>query len=108
MNENKFSIISMYVGALVLSSMYLVFPDTFLLQSVSKLYFPNYYVAGPYYWLLIAYFIIAFFVAIRMLVKTYVISDSIHKNRLAYYIFALVISYPLATLGFFSFIRYYI
>lgn len=99
--EYMWTILSMYGGALVLIAFYLLKPESFLLQSVPKLYFPNYYVAGSHYWLLIAYFAIVFVLVLRMLFKSYSISDALHKNRLLYYISAILIGYPLAFCGFF-------
>jgi len=99
--ENKLVIIGMYVIAACLGIFYIVYPNTYLLQSVSKLYFPNYYVAGSYYWLTIVYFVTAFLLVMRMLIKSFTLSDSTHRNRLAYYIFAVLLGYPLATCGFF-------
>lgn len=95
------TILSMYAGAIALVGFYLLYPQNFLLESVPKLYFPNYYVAGNYYWLLIVYFAVVFVLALRMLFKSYTISDALHKNRLSYYIFAILIGYPLASFGFF-------
>jgi signal transduction histidine kinase len=99
--EYFWTILSMYAGAVGLVTFYIVKPASFLLQSVPKLYFPNYYVAGNYYWLLVAYFALVFVLVLRMLLKSYTISDALHKNRLSYYIFAILIGYPLATFGFF-------
>jgi signal transduction histidine kinase len=99
--EYLWTILSTYACAVVLTAFYLFKPASFLLPSVPKLYFPNYYVAGNYYWLLVAYFAVVFVLVLRMLIKSYTISDALHKNRLSYYIFAIFIGFPLAGIGFF-------
>ncbi len=99
--EYRITIISSYVIAAALVAFYLLVPSAFLDTSAPKLYFPNYYVAGEYLWLLISYFALGFAVVFRMLYRAYALADVLHKNRIAYYFGAILIGYPLGALGFF-------
>jgi signal transduction histidine kinase len=99
--EYRLAIIGAYVTSVALTAFYLIVPNAFLETSVPKLYFPNYYVAGEYLWLLIAHFAIGFGVVFRMLYHAYATADVLHKNRIAYYFGAILIGYPLGALGFF-------
>ncbi|HEU5114582.1 MAG TPA: ATP-binding protein [Candidatus Paceibacterota bacterium] len=93
-------VVAMYAAGVVLLATYLLYPNTYLLPSVPKLYFPNYFQAGSLYWLLVVYFVIGFVILMRMLVKAYRMADATHKNRLAYFMAAVVIGFPLGAGGF--------
>ena len=99
--EYRGAIISMYVAGIALMAFYLFYPAKFLAISEPKLYFPNYYEAGSHFWILIAYFAIGFLLVMRMLFKAYSTADALHKNRVAYYLSAILIGYPIGALGFF-------
>jgi signal transduction histidine kinase len=98
--EHKSTIAIFYAIGFVLTLFYVAFPNTFLLESMPKLYFPNYYVAGSFHWLFLVYFMSAFFISMRILWRTYKLSDPIHKNRLSYYIIAITVGYPIGITGF--------
>jgi signal transduction histidine kinase len=85
--EFKNSLIVIYATAVVLFLFYLIFPNTFLLPSVPKLYMPSYYNPGRLMWVMYVIFdaILPLFVAYH-LVKAYIKSktDPIQRNRLKY------------------------
>ncbi len=93
-------IVSMYCVGVALAAFYMAYPFTFLLPSEAKLYFPSYYVAGSLYWVFILYFFVGFAAVMRMLVKAYRVADQLHRNRLAYYIAAILVGFPLGSTGF--------
>jgi len=98
--ENEAAIALTYVISIILSAFFLLSPDSFLQTSSSVLYFPNYYVAGPYYWLLIVFSVYGYILMLSMLYKSYRMSDSTHRNRLMYYILAIALGFPFGAAGF--------
>jgi signal transduction histidine kinase len=78
----------LYTVSISLSVFYWLFPNTFLLESVPKMYFPNYYEAGSLYILLIIWnvFLTVFFV--YHVYKKYPHLDPQEKNRSKYFIAA--------------------
>ncbi len=98
--EYKTAIITMYAVGALLVAFFLLVPKAFLVTSVPKMYFPNYYQAGSFYWLFMAFFMSAFFVSIRMLMRAYKMSDPAHKNRITYYVIAITMGYPIGSTGF--------
>lgn len=99
--EYRGAIAFTYVTGIALMAFYLVYPAKFLAESEPKLYFPNYYEAGSYFWLLIAYFVVGFLIVMRMLFRAYSMADALHKNRIAYYLSSILVGYPIGALGFF-------
>ena len=49
--ERKYLIYAVYAIGIGMAIFFIVFPDTFILRSVPKMYFPNYYVRGSLDWL---------------------------------------------------------
>ncbi|HVU06177.1 MAG TPA: ATP-binding protein [Candidatus Paceibacterota bacterium] len=94
------TIVAFYAAGIALLVTYLLYPASYLLDSVPKLYFPSYYQAGHLFWLLVVYFAAGFSVVIRMLFKAYRMADAAHKNRLSYYIAAILIGFPLGATSF--------
>ncbi len=94
-------VILMYAGAVALIVFYATDLDRFSLLPVSKLYFPNYFVAGKYYWVLIAFFSVVVVYSMSTLFAAYMKADPVEKNRMKYYIGAFVFGYPLGALAFF-------
>jgi len=86
---------------MLLAMFYLLFPDAFLYASIPKLYFPNYYVAGYGYFLIVLFFAFGFGASMRMLAKAYKRTDANHRNRIAYYMTSILLCYPLGAIGFF-------
>jgi signal transduction histidine kinase len=90
--ERKGLIIFTYIAAGALTLFFVIFPDLFLLSSVSKMYFPNYYVPGVLNWTRLVFLdIIVFPYILYMLLREYKTAASIAlRNRYAYFIVALV------------------
>src|SRR5581483_9778327 len=99
--EYKPLIVTTYVIAGVLLALYTILPRAYLLESAPKLYFPNYYVAGDYHFLLVLFFAFGFIASLRILAKSFTTADALHRNRIAYFMTALCIAYPLGSLSFF-------
>lgn len=93
--ENHLLIACVYVAALVITIFFIIFPDLFLLPSVPKMYFTNYYVPGAFnfvrilflYCLLIPFCLIELFIAYR---KSTVQSE---KNQLKYFMVTMIVGY---------------
>jgi signal transduction histidine kinase len=93
-------IMAFYAAGIGLLVLYLVRPTAYLLMSEPKLYFPNYYAAGSLFWLLVVYIALGFMFIMRVLLKAYRMADTAHKNRLSYYIAAILIGFPLGATSF--------
>lgn len=80
-----------YAAGIFLSFFYLLFPDAFILTSVPKMYFPNYYVAGNYYWIeLLVFHNLVPLYFIYELIHSYTKSiDKKERNRILYFAVAL-------------------
>lgn len=94
LKEQRYPLYVFYISGIVLVVFYLFVPDSFLLSSRPKMYFPNYYEAGNYYWVMRVYFFIvsAYFTA-HALFYYFKTTDLVLKNRLRYVILALVFAY---------------
>ncbi|MDE1874701.1 MAG: hypothetical protein KGI79_01165 [Patescibacteria group bacterium] len=99
--EYRSTIIGLYAVGVALIVLYVLRPDGFILASAPKLYFPDYYQAGDLFWLFVFYFAAGFGLIMRMLIKSYAMSDAAHRNRLAYYMAAILIGFPLCATSFF-------
>jgi signal transduction histidine kinase len=98
--KQRIFLIGMYTAAIFLTLIYIAFPNTFLLPSVPKLYFPNYYVAGNLQWImriLFSLFLPSYFLI--YLIYAYQKADAIMKNRLKYFFFALLFGYSTGSLA---------
>lgn len=84
-----------YLLGIGLSLIYLLIPETFLDLSVPKMYFPNYYVPGPWHWLFRALFnILVPIYFMGELLYAYYKSDSrVERNRYLYFVAALVLGW---------------
>ena len=99
--QQKYFLIAMYFAAFVLSLLYILKPETFLLQSVPKMYFPNYYVAGNMQWVMRvifdvivpAYFLVYLFVYLNRE------TDHAQKNRIKYFLVAISLGYLVGSLA---------
>lgn len=95
-HKKRFLIAFFYAVGISLTVFYWLQPDTFLAPSVPKLYFPNYYEAGNYHWVMrvIFNFIIPIYFLIAMF-KAYQHGDPIMRNRLKYFFLALTLGYSI-------------
>lgn len=95
------TLVGFYTAGIGLITFYLLYPSAFLLPSVSKMYLPNYYEAGQYYWLMFFYFTVGALYAIYALIRAYRIADPAHRNRLRYFMVAIITGFPLGSTAFF-------
>lgn len=98
--QRPFLVVS-YVSAVMLTILYLAFPNSFLLPSIPKLYFPSYYVAGSLHWIMRVLFSVilpAYFIGylLYMYSKT---KDALTRNRLKYFFFSLVLGFGAGSLA---------
>jgi hypothetical protein len=93
--QKKSFLFVMYIVAFALTIFYLVWPDFFLHTSIPKMYFPNYYVAGEYHWIMRAIFnVLIPIYFLSELVSSYSeAKDEIEKNRIWYFFFAATLGY---------------
>jgi signal transduction histidine kinase len=99
-HEQRKALIVSYTLAIGLALFFIIDPSAFLLTSTPKLYFPNYYVPGPYYWLMLAYFfgLTAYFLV--WMRKIYKQANGIEQNRIKYFFIALFFGYTVGSLDF--------
>jgi len=92
--KEKHALTFFYGISITLLVVFIIFPDTFLLPSVPKLYFPSYYVAGSLYWLMevISNGIIPGYFLFRM-AQAYRSAEPGMRNRLKYLFLALFLGY---------------
>lgn len=91
--EQKIIITAIYILQLGLVTIFLFLPDAFILDSIPKLYFPNYYVAGNFYWIGdITNALIPLYFFYHM-IRKYLVSDYIMKNRLKYLLIGFFLAY---------------
>ena len=98
--EKRSLVITIYALGAAFIIYYLIFPNAFLLQSVPKMYFPNYYVPGYFYWVsrLVFQGIIPVYF-IYLLIDTYrKTSNYIERNRLIYFAVALAFGWSLGAI----------
>ncbi len=94
LDKQKKVLIGMYTVSFALLCIYLIFPDTFLLTSSPKLYFPNYYNAGSLYWIsdVLSNILIPIYFLYQM-VRVYRVSEQKDKNRIKYFFLAFALGY---------------
>jgi len=89
--KRRWLIFGFYIFGAVITLAYVVFPETFLLTSVPKMYFPNYYVPGPYHWLLrVSHILFFIYFQLEILFSYRASRDKIEKNR---YLYASIASF---------------
>ncbi len=84
-------IIFVYTIGIGLTLFYILFPDTFILPSESKMYFPNYYVPGQFHWIMRVIFqiIIPIYFVNELIYVFRHSKDRIERNRILYFTIAL-------------------
>lgn len=100
LKEQKYVIIATYVISISALIFFLINPSYFLVTSIPKMYFPNYYVAGPYYYLMLVFFFSLVTYSFVIMAKAYLVSNSIEKNRIKYFGFAMVLAYLFGPIDF--------
>jgi hypothetical protein len=88
-------IYSIYILGTCLALWYIIFPDTFILTSTPKMYFPNYYVPGQLHWLSCVFFqVIIPALFIYELIHAYLKeADDKERNRIKYFAISLILGW---------------
>ncbi|MES3031499.1 MAG: HAMP domain-containing sensor histidine kinase [Patescibacteria group bacterium] len=97
LKEQKIALIFMYSGSIILTIIFLIFPNSLLLPSVPKLYFPNYYEAGILYPAIMAWTVLLSIYFLSQMLLVYRTAEPILKNRLRYLFTAILMGYLLGT-----------
>lgn len=98
--EKRWLIRFVYAVGIFLSIFYLILPDSFLSISAPQFYFPNYYVPGQFYWVMIAIFMVLLpLYFIYELVRAYrQESNPVERNRIIYLAVALFAGWGLGSI----------
>ncbi len=99
LEKNKVALYIGYGAGILMTIFFLVFPDTFLLTSKPKLYFPNYYDAGSLYWVMRLFFVLLPIHFTYVLIKAFTSTkDIIERRRYRYVGWGMVLGYVLGQL----------
>lgn len=90
---HKKVILFLYIAASALTLYYALFPSSFMLPSEPRLYFINYFVHGPLYPLQDSLYFFVVIYSIIQVVIAYVQGDFRLRNKLKYFVVALLYSY---------------
>lgn len=93
-------LIVMYTVAISMATIFIIQPSLFLATSIPKLYFPNYYVPGPYYWVMLVFFFLVTLYFLVWMRGVYKVSNGIEKNRIKYFFIALFFGYTIGSIDF--------
>ncbi|MEI6304445.1 MAG: HAMP domain-containing sensor histidine kinase [Candidatus Taylorbacteria bacterium] len=98
--EYRKTITLLYVIGVGLLAFFIINPRLFLVESVPKLYFPNYYEPGPYYWVMLLFFFGVVLYMFYQMRKLYLAASIIEKNRMKYFFIALILGYTIGSIDF--------
>lgn len=86
-HQRRFVIAFLYIIAIGMTIFFALFPDTFLLNSSPKFYFPNYYDPGAYNWIMIVIFaiVVPLYLLFEMAVAYRNSNDTVERNRFKYF-----------------------
>ncbi len=98
--KRKAVLLAMYSCAALLYAFFLSDTYRFTKLPVPKMYFPNYYEPGDYYWVFIAFFFIVVSYFMYELIRAYGRSDGTQKNRIKYLIAAYAFGYGVGSISF--------
>ncbi len=99
LRQVRYMLALMYTALLGLTLFYVLTPGSFMSLPVPKLYFPHYYVPGPYYYLGDIFFYSVGAYSIFEVTRTYLKATYTLKNRIKYLVSTLVIGYGLGTVS---------
>jgi len=91
--ESRKALKLIYFGAFAYALLVFIFPESFMLPSTPRMYFPNYYVPGPLYPYMTLYFFSVMGYFLYRIISTYRHADALMKNRLRYIIVGLIFGY---------------
>lgn len=96
--QNALLISCVYASAFIITIFFLIFPDLFLLPSVPKMYFTNYYVPGAFNWVRVVFlYVIIIPFSLFELYTAYTKSEMIaQKKQLKYFMLTMVMGYAVA------------
>lgn len=100
LKEQRKIIISFYTIGIGLVIYFILNPLKYLLTSEPKMYFPNYYEAGPQYFLMLIFFFLMVVYSFYILWKAYKIANFVEKNRIKYFGIALFFGYLFGSIDF--------
>lgn len=100
LKQYKNWLVGFSLAGLALFVFFVTFPNAYLLPSRPILYFPNYYVGGPLYFLQLIYFFGGVAVALFYSLRYYLKSSYLERNRIKYFILMIVIGYGLGSLDY--------
>lgn len=95
LKAQKIAITIFYVLAFALNLFFLFNPHLFLNLSEPKLYLPNFFVPGKYYFLGDVFFFMALLYSMYILIGSYRHADYVLKNRLRYFLVAILYGFAL-------------
>ena len=100
LKEEKMPLMIIYTVSAALFIFYLIFPDFFLLDSRSKLYFLNYYVPGPYHWIMRVFsnMLVPLYFFIHI-IRVYPTSVRGLQNRLKYFFVSFLLGYAFGSVA---------
>ncbi len=98
--EERVAIITLYTVGISLIIFFIVNPTLFLVTSVPKMYFPNYYEPGPYYWVMLLFFFSACVYFFYKMLRMYRVANGIEKNRIIYFMVALLLGFAIGSTDF--------
>ncbi|TSC67635.1 MAG: Integral membrane sensor signal transduction histidine kinase [Parcubacteria group bacterium Gr01-1014_72] len=102
LRSERRSIVGIYAVSLSLFFFYLLYPESFLLPSEPKLYFPNYYEPGTYHFLmrLLSNILVPAYFLYHMF-RAYRIVPPAMRNRLQYFFTGLALGYAFGSTAIF-------
>ncbi len=100
LKEQRKTIAAFYTIGIGLVLFFIINPFTYLLKSEPKLYFPNYYEAGPLYILMLIFFFFMVIYSFYILKKSYGLANFVEKNRIKYFGIALFFGYAFGSIDF--------
>lgn len=98
--KRRYVIYGVYAVGISLALVYLIFPQTFLELSVPKMYFPNYYVPGPYHWIMRVLFngLIPLYFMYELIAAFLRSRGPVEQNRFRYFFLASVVGYGVGSI----------
>ncbi|MDQ2933136.1 MAG: ATP-binding protein [bacterium] len=99
--EQHMALSAVYISGITIFLACLLFPSLFLIDSVPKLYFPNYYEPGPLYYVMYIWFLIVTAYSFYQLIQGYrKETNPILKKRNKFILVAMVYAYIFGTTAF--------
>jgi signal transduction histidine kinase len=93
--ERKLALWTITLSGILFTLFFIVFPNYFLLPSVPKMYFPNYYNPGILNWVRIAflYGVCVSYMVYELFLAYWKMEPSLERSRLKYFVLTVVVGY---------------